>query len=230
MTTRASNLLTDSQRADVEGAIADAEKNTSAQIVLVIASRSGAYDRAEDLFALVFALVAIVPTRILWDILAAHSVAWTNSEPAPMGLVPSIAFFALWLILGAGLATRHPVLAKPFLPRAQAEAEVRRRGLEAFHLARVGHTSRRNGLLIFVSLYERTAWVCADEGVSRVMPGEDVWAAACNAVTDAFKRRNPAQGIIKAVELCAAALAQQFPPDAPSKVADELPNHVHIMD
>ncbi len=230
MTTRASTLLTDSQRADVERAITDAEQNTSAQVVLVIASRSGAYDRAEDLFALVFALIAIVPTRILWDFLSDRAVAWTNHEPAPMGLVATISFFALWLILGASLATRFPALAKPFIPRAQAEAEVRRRGLEAFHLARVGHTSRRNGLLIFVSLYERTAWISGDEALSRAIPHDDVWVPACNAVTDAFKRRDHAQGLIKAVRLCAAALAQHFPPDVTSPSADELPNHIHFMD
>ena len=46
---RASELFNDEQRATIDQAVADAESKTSAEIVPVVATASGRYDRAEDI-------------------------------------------------------------------------------------------------------------------------------------------------------------------------------------
>ena len=49
---KATRLITDADRQRINAAIADAELHTSAEIVPVVASASGRYDRAEDIAGL----------------------------------------------------------------------------------------------------------------------------------------------------------------------------------
>src|SRR5205809_985349 len=151
---RASKFLSDPDKARVEQAIADAEKLTSAEVMVVVATRSGRYDRAEDFFGVLLALGAVAGAWTLWQGLHPASGDWASGHDLTIGLLPVLGLIVFWFLVGVGLATRFPNLAKLFVPRAQVEAEVRRRGFEAFHLFRVGHTKGRNGVLIYVSLVE----------------------------------------------------------------------------
>ena len=54
---RASDVFGKEQRREVEAAIAEVEARTSAEIVVVAATRSGRYDRAEDLFGIMVAMI-----------------------------------------------------------------------------------------------------------------------------------------------------------------------------
>jgi putative membrane protein len=56
---RASKLLSDSDRKKISEAVAEAEKTTSGEIVTTIATSSGRYDRAEDIFGLLVGLVSL---------------------------------------------------------------------------------------------------------------------------------------------------------------------------
>lgn len=110
---------------------------------------------------------------------------------------------------------------------AAAAAEVRRRGFEAFHLFRVGHTGGRNGFLIYVSLLERMDWVCGDDAVNAKLP-QATWESAGRAIADGFARGRPEAGLVEAVSLCGRALAEAFPRREGD--AEELPNTLRIMD
>ena len=56
---RASQFFSDTDRQAIEAAVAAAEQRTSAEIIPVVATASGRYDRAEDLFGVIVALVAL---------------------------------------------------------------------------------------------------------------------------------------------------------------------------
>lgn len=223
----AATFLTQAQKEAVERAIAEAETRTSAELVVVVATRSGRYDRAEDLFGLVLALVAVAIAWVLWQDIGPSTRDWSSGQTLTFGLAPLLLMFALWAFVGAMLATWVPALARPFIPRAQIEAEVRRRGFEAFHLYRVGHTTSRDGVLIFISLLEHTALVVGDEAVNPRMPAS-TWQSACAAITSGTKRGEPDRGLIDAIRQCGDALAGPFPvrPDD----ANTLPNTLHVMD
>ena len=225
--TRASKYLTDAQKAAVEAAIGEAEKRTSAEIVVVLATRSGRYDRAEDFFGVLLALVAVAAAWLIWQDAHPASGAWTMGQELTLGLLPVLGLFVFWFLVGAGLATKFPRLAHPFIPRAQYEAEVRRRGFEAFHLFRVGHTKGRTGVLIYVSLVERMAWVGGDDAIASALP-DTTWDAACRAVVEGFAKGAHDQGLINAVNMCTEALAAKFPP-IPGR-ENELDNSVKILD
>jgi putative membrane protein len=225
--TRASKFLSDQDKARVEGAIAEAEKQTSAEIMVVVATRSGRYDRAEDFFGVLLALLAVAGAWSLWQGLNPASGDWASGHDLAIGLLPVLGLFVFWFLVGVGLATRFPVLAKAFVPRAQFEAEVRRRGFEAFHLFRVGHTKGRNGVLIYVSLVERMAWVVGDDAVTEALP-QTTWEGATRAIGEGFSSGRHAEGLERAVKLCAEALALKFPRAADDR--DEIPNTVKLLD
>lgn len=224
---RASTFLTAEQRRRVEAAIADAEQRTSAEMIVAIASRSGPYERAEDTAGLLFATLGVAAAWLLWQRLAPPG-EWESEPGVAVGLAPILAAFLLWWLIGAALATRFPALAAPFITRHRREAEVRRRGFEAFHLFRVARTAERTGLLIYVSLYERTAWVVGDDAIAAALP-EHTWSRACACVASHFSARNPERGLVEAVNLCGGALASRFPrhPDDP---APSMPNTLKFMD
>lgn len=224
---RASTFLTAEQRRRVERSIAEAEHRTSAEIVVALATRSGRYERAEDTFGLLTAVLGVASAWLLWQ-RPAPPGDWEAAPRFAVGLAPILAAFLLWWLIGAALAARFPALAAPFIARDRREAEVRRRGFEAFHLFRVGRTADRTGLLIFVSLYERLAWVVGDDAITAALP-EHTWSRACACVASHFSADNPEQGLIEAVTLCGGALADRFPrhPDDP---APSMPNTIKFMD
>ena len=61
----ASEFLTQDELKSVEQAVADAEHKTSVEIVPVIASVSGRYDRAEDLAGLWLGTVLMVAVTVI---------------------------------------------------------------------------------------------------------------------------------------------------------------------
>lgn len=224
---KASESLSTTQREQLERVIAAAEQKTSAEIVVVIATRSGRYDRAEDTFGVLLALLAVALAWIFYQDLRPASGDWAMGTELHLGLIPVLALFVFWWLVGLGLATRFPVLARPFVSRMHLEAEVRRRGFEAFHLFRVPATRARTGVLVFVSLLEHTAWVSGDDPVNAALP-ESTWAEASAAIASASRRGELGAGLERAVGLVGAAMAERFPRDAAD--TDELPNAVHFLD
>lgn len=224
---KASTFLTAEQRTAIERAIADAEKKTSAEIVVVLATQSGRYDRAEDLFGILCGLVAVAAAWILWQDFGPTTEPWATGNTLALGLGGVLVIFLCWFMLGTVLATLLPRLSHLFISRHEIEAEVRRRGFEAFHLFRVGHTKGRNGLLIYVSLMERMAWVVGDDAIHGKLPRE-TWGDASRAIASGFRRGRHEHGLIEAVTTCATALAPHFPRQADD--VNELPNRVRIMD
>jgi putative membrane protein len=224
---RASDHFTAEQRRRIEQAITQAEQKTAAEIVVVVATRSGRYDRAEDVFGLLLALIAVAAAWVLFQGLQPSSAPWIAGHELTLGLLPVLLLFALWWLVGVALASRFPALARPFASRGRFEAEVRRRGFEAFYLCRVSNTRQRHGVLVFVSLFEHMALISGDEAINAAIPSE-TWSAATRAIADAAKRGEHEQGIIRAVELVGEALAPRFPKDPADQ--DELPNVVHFLD
>jgi putative membrane protein len=147
-----------------------------------------------------------------------------------LGLLPLLLIFAAWAILGAAVASWFPLLARPLIPRSEMTDEVRRAGIASFHTLRLGRTAGANGLLIYVSLFERTVWVCADDAIAERLP-DDAWIPVRDTITAGFRRGTDdavAASLRDAVARAADLLAPHFPVRAAD--ADELPNHLHVLD
>src|SRR5688500_5539506 len=162
MSRRASTLFSDEHRRRIEQAVADAESRTAAEIVPVVASASGRYDRAEDVVGLWLGLIAMSLTWLWLPRTPAESGSW-GGRPPWLDWLLLVAAMLVSFLAGAVLASNLWPLRRLFTPRRQMHDEVAAAARRAFFDARVHHTAGRTGLLIYVSLYEHVATVLADQ-------------------------------------------------------------------
>ncbi len=164
----ASEHFNEEQRKRIDAAVAVAEVETSAEIVPVVATASGRYDRAEDVVGLYVGLALMVLVFFLLPSADAgddpHSFA--DAPSRWLGALALVAAAVAGFVAGAVIASRVAPLRRLFTPDVQMREEVRRAAREAFFDRRVHHTAGRGGVLVYVSLYERVAAVLADESVT----------------------------------------------------------------
>ncbi len=217
----------EADRAAVEAAIAEAERATGAEFVVAVAARSGRYDRAEDLFGLVFGLLGVSAAWLLVQGIVPNPQEWETGWTLTLGLPVVLGIFAGWSVLGAAIASRVPALARPFISRLQMEEEVRTRGREAFHMFRVDGTPDAPGVLIYVSLLERRVLIAAADGIAAKLPGGAFDAARDALVADIKQGRGVGESLAGAVQRCVAVVAPVVP--ARERV-NAMPNTVRLLE
>lgn len=202
-------LVTKAEAERIERAIAAAERQTSGEIVAIIAPDSDGYHFAPILWAAFAALLLPWPF-ILWT--------WW---PIQTIYAMQIGAFALITAILSWRPLRLRVV-----PAAFKRAKAHRRALEQF-LAQSLHTTQgRTGVMIFVSVAERYAEILADAGINSRVP-EAEWKAIVARLTDLIAAGRPGDGFVEAIEAAGARLAQHFPPGSGS--SDELPNHLIVL-
>jgi putative membrane protein len=217
----------EADRVVVERAIAEAERTTGAEFVVAVAARSGRYDRAEDLFGLVFGLLGVSGAWLLFQGIAPNPTDWETGWTLTLGLPLLLGIFAGWTVLGAALATRVPVLARPFISRVQMEEEVHTRGREAFYMFRVDGTPESPGVLIYVSLLERRVLIATADGIGAKLPAGAFDAARDALIADIRAEREIGESLAAAVQRCAAVVGQVAPPR--EKRANAIANTVRLL-
>jgi putative membrane protein len=202
--------FTDQERAAIEAAITRAEKHTSGEIVVVVASASDGYYALALLWAALLALAVPLPLILL--------TKW----PVEYIYLLQLSVFAICV----GLAQIEP-LRLAVTPKSIQRARAHEKAVEQF-LAQNMHTTRgRTGVLIYVSFAEHYAEVIADDGIYRkVRP--IVWEEVIAELTSHLARGTRDQGFITAIGMCGKVLAEHFPPGHADK--DELPNHLIVLD
>ncbi|MFH1302369.1 MAG: hypothetical protein ABIK07_15015 [Planctomycetota bacterium] len=158
------NYLTEAQQQQVEQAVVEAEKRTSCEIVPVLATASGRYDRPEDIVGL---WLTVITGLCLWFFFPRNT-----GQPGDWGGLPvavELIFVALLLIIafimGAIAGSRIGWLRRLFTPRQQMQDEVAARAREIFFDKRVHHTAGGTGILIYISLFEHMAVALADQAI-----------------------------------------------------------------
>lgn len=224
---KASRLFSETDRKTISAAIADAERRTSGEIVPVVATASGRYDRAEDLFGLLVALAALVMAWLAFQGVHAHQDPWGVRQSVSLGLLPVVVIVLLGFSLGAVLASFCPALRLPFIGTAEMKDEVERAAQSAFRRFRIRGTAGGTGVLIYVSLYEHRVRVLGDETVDGKLSPAD-WNDVCSLVTDGLRSGRPADGLAAAIRRCGALLEAHFPVAADDR--NELGNTLHLVD
>src|SRR2546427_6169012 len=137
------------------GAVRDIEKDTDAEIVIVVRGRSGTYRHADYLFGAIIALVGLV--FVLLSPFEFHTY-WVP--------IDVLALF----IAGAFVSARIDAVRRALTSR-DFRAKAARAGAAAmFYEAGIANTSAENGLLIYLSLLERRMEVIADRGILKAVP------------------------------------------------------------
>jgi len=172
---RAHQLFTDEDRRQVRLAVEQAESKTSAEIVPVVATASGRYDRPEDIVGLWLAVIAAIA---VWLFVPAAEAGggWGGWTVWAQLVVLAVAIVAAF-VAGSLIASRVGWLRRLFTPRKHMQDEVRARARSVFFDNRVHHTAGATGVLIYVSLYERLAVVLADTAILDKAP-----AGFCDAL------------------------------------------------
>ena len=204
------------EKKPIEEAIARLEQRSAAEVVCVVATESGRYDRAESLIGLVLGLVGLCVAESAWSALAG---SWGTPTPLAAQAAGVIAGFIAGLLLGSYV---HP-LRRALVSKAELEEEVRRGASAAFTASRVGATAGRVGVLVYVSLFEHRVVVLLDSGVQALVPA-DFAAKLVDRAVAGLKAGKRTEALAELIDLLGQTLADKLPasPDNP----DELPNHV----
>lgn len=192
----------------IAAAIHAAERNTSGQIVCVLARSSASYAHVPILWA--SALALLTP----WPLI--DFTSWSVQRIFLMQL----AVFIVAVLVFSLTPLRHVLV-----PRAVRRARAHRAALEQFVVRRVAHTQNRNGILIFVSLAEHYARIIADEGIAAKVPNTE-WQSAIDDLIGHMRGGNIVAGFAAAIARCGAVLAAHAPPDGS---AAALPDRLYIM-
>lgn len=225
MVARASRFLTAEEKQAVQDAVAAAERNTAGEIVVVLATRSGRYDRAEDLVGVLVACVSVAAGW--WLFQGAREGDWGSAVTVSLGLLPVLGLLVGGFALGAFLATRVPALARLFINKREMLDEIHNKAAAAFQRFRVRSTAAGSGVLLYVSLFEHMVWVVGDAPINDKVPQSE-WEQIRDRILGGFRRGDRAGGLCAAVARCSEILAEHFPP-RPDDV-DELTNELRILD
>ncbi len=210
----------------IEDAIAQAEQNTSGEIVPVVATASGRYDRAEDIVGLLFAMILLSIAWLSTQESIAINGQWEGIKTATLSLPLALIVIFTGFVTGTMLAGYFPVLRLPFISKKEMQEEVQIKAAQTFQLLRLRNTQAATGVLIYVSLYERMVSIIGDDAISEKLSQDD-WDQVCAIVVNGMKSGKPHTALEEAVAQCGKLLSQHFPRQDNDE--NELPNKLHLV-
>jgi putative membrane protein len=194
----------DAARKRVGEAVGEAESCTAAEVVVVVRRTSGAW-REVDL-----AVGALAAFGVLLVLLF---------HPHPFAVETMPLDVAVAFLAGAVVCSSVSSFKRLLLPRKRARAQVRAKAREAFVDQGVSRTSKRTGILVYASMFERRVELVVDVGVDGKL-----LAAQETALGDAIRRGPDLDAFLAAVRAIGPALSASLPrseddvnelPDAP---------------
>lgn len=224
---RASKLFGVEDRKAVAEAVAEAEAKTSGEIVPVVATSSGRYDRAEDLFGMLVAVAALAASWLLFQDVRPVEGDWATGQTLVLGLGAVLGVVIAGYFLGIAAASWLPFLRLPLITKREMREEVEEGAAAAFQKFRLRGTAGGTGILIYVSLYEHMVRVLPDEAIEDRVDHE-TWEEVCDLAVEGIRSGRPTDGLSRAVLRCGEILAEHFPV-GPDDV-DELHNALHLLD
>lgn len=224
---KATRLFSEEEIKTIEAAIGEVETSSSAEVVPVVASVSGRYDRAEDMFGFLLSLVVLGFSWGWLQGLAPAADTWGDAPALGLPLAVALAILAVTFFIGMALASHFPVLRLPLIARREMQEEVERRARETFQRLKIRKTENATGVLIYVSLYEQMVHVVGDDTINAKLSRED-WTALCGTIISGFKAGRPAEGMRSGILRCGELLARHFPIQPGD--TNELVDTLHLID
>jgi putative membrane protein len=224
-------MLSRADHEKIAAAITEAESKTSGEIFCVLAHEVSRYREVPLAWAAIAALV-VPPVLVLAGLhrLAMADIfsSWTDDSVRSVeGLI--LRALSTYTLLQAGifvcvaLIVAQPSIRRLLTPRFLKRHRVRQVARHHFAAsgARLSHAEPH--ILIYASLNDRQVELVAHRSIHDAV-GEGPWNAAVAAVTQGMKADKPADGFLRAIEICGAALAMHFPPNGSPR--NILPNDI----
>jgi putative membrane protein len=189
-----SELLTEEDKRAIAEAIHKAEASTSGEIVFAVTDASARYQHATFQGALAGAAIG---SGVYMSLPILHNIwflLWTQA----ISLTVSYALFLYlpwrrWLI-----------------PASEIDARVQNAAFTEFFTSNLHRTREANGVLIYLSCFEKRVVVLGDRGINEKM-GTSGWDEVRDRIIKGIHEGKAREGICAAVELCGQTLAQHFP-------------------
>ncbi|MGI9537345.1 MAG: TPM domain-containing protein [Desulfocapsaceae bacterium] len=212
MKTLAQNFLTDDEQRTVTEAVQTAEKQTSGEIVPMIVSESHSYPVAPIIGGVFLALpTALLSARLCGGLL------WLGTDNMWLFLI----FFSIYYAIAYLAVKQFPSLKRLFLSPERADLAVREAAASAFFSEALHDTRDANGILLYVSVFERRVWVLGDHGIDeRIDP--QIWKEIVDLVSHGIRQGGSCRAICEGIERIGTILHEHFPIEADDK--DELHN------
>lgn len=202
-------MISQTEQVALSQSVTEIEKQTDAEIVLVVAAASDNYNYIPTLWAALIALLA--PFLLL--------ISPFHLSEFELVLSQLLVFTALALLFRL-----RPILSR-LIPRHirhwRASTMARRQFLDN----NLHYTRGQTGVLIFVSLLEHHAEILADRGIDQ-MVGKAQWQTIVDALVESLREGNLTTGLQTSVASCGELLIRHVPA---TEEKNELPNHVVIL-
>jgi putative membrane protein len=200
-----SSAFDNAARTALTNCIREIEKQTDAELVLVVRARSHSYAQANYLFG---ALVAFLGLNfLLFSPITFHQY-W----------VPIDIF--LLFVFGTYVSSRSNAIRRWLTRKSVREKAVRAGAAAMFYEAGIANTKAEMGVLVYLSLLERRLELIADRGVLKAVPAL-AWNEFLFELRQQGKHPRP-ETLLTALEKFGALLAQHLP--ARSENPNELPD------
>lgn len=213
----------------VTAAVAEAEGETSGEIVTVLADRSDGYTDVALLWAValsftVMALVTAFPaaaTAAADRVLGNWSHVWTAGQ-----LLTLVTGIGLTAFLIAWALQAFQPLKFALIPRPVKVARVRDAAIRHFKVGADRRTHGRTGVLLYLSMREHRAEIVADEAIATKVEPE-VWGQAMADMLAEIRKGDIAGGLAAGVRDVGKVLAEHFPRGEDD--VNELPDRLIVV-
>ncbi|HEX4900993.1 MAG TPA: hypothetical protein VFV61_10700 [Pyrinomonadaceae bacterium] len=185
--------------------VAEIEKHTDAELVIVVRAHSGSYAHADYLAGALLAFCGLL--FLLFSPINFHQY-WV--------VIDVVLLFALGVLLSAkSRSIRRLLTRKKFREHA-----VRTGAAAMFYEAGIANTKAELGVLVYLSLLERRLELIADRGVLQVVPSLE-WNECLFELHQAG-REDDLNSLMKGLRLLGALLAAYLPPtgENPNELSD----------
>ncbi len=202
-------LINENELQQLRDCIEAVEKNTSAELVTVLAHSSDDY--------------RYIP--LLWAAFIAMSVPLVSLWFYPVGLL-ELCTVQLVTFITMSLLFKIPALQIRMIPKSVRHWRAANMARRQFLENNLHHTKDETGLLIFVSEAERYIEIIADRGISKYIDNSQ-WKQIVDSFTLQVKNGKTLEGFIECVSSCGELLEIHLP--ATDDNPNELSNHLVII-
>ncbi len=207
------DLLNGESQKKLEDCIAEIEKNTSAEIVVAIARKSGQYRDVYYLSGIICALLSLA-VIIFLPFVVIHSYM----------IIPDVVLFFL---VGYFLARHYHGIIALLTSARRRNDQVRRAAHLAFMEEGVAATRNRTGILFYISLFERLVEIIPDLGIDGKIPRAE-WNHIRHDLCEELNKKESLEKFLE--HLCRGSQILREALPASGENPDEIPNRPRVRE
>lgn len=217
-------MLTKDDHARISQAIAEAESKSAGEIFCVLTHEVSRYREVPLAWAAIAAFLLpplFTAAGLNWLAQADLVSTWTDESARAtrgiiLGALSSYTLLQAAIFVIVAVIVAQPTVRRALTPRFLKRHRVRQVARHHFAAsgAKLGHAEPH--ILIYASLGDRQVELVAHQAIHDAV-GEGPWNAAVAAVADGMKQKKPADGFVRAIEICGSALAAHFPRSGPHR-------------